>query len=91
MKDYAANPAQIPVGPATDIWVTVPKGGYAGLKPAMDLQKNAPLPLQKGQVVGKLTLSDGNREIVQAPLVALTPVEKAGWLAHWWNALKAML
>lgn len=91
MKNFAANPAQIPVGPAKDVWITVPKGGYAGLKPAMDLQQNTVLPLQKGQIVGKLTLSDGNREVAQVPLVALTPVEKAGWLTHWWNALKAML
>lgn len=91
MKDVAANPAKIPVGPASDVWVTVPKGGYAGLKPAMNLSAPPVLPMKRGQVLGKLTLSDGSREIIQAPLIALAPVEKAGWLTHWWNALKAML
>jgi D-alanyl-D-alanine carboxypeptidase len=43
------------------------------------------LPLKRGQTVGRLILSDGNREVAEAPLVALTAVDKAGWLGHWWN------
>ena len=90
MQNFAANPAQIPIGPAGDVWVTVPKGSYAGLKPSMDLPI-ATLPLKRGQVVGKLVLRNASAEVVQVPLVALEPVEKAGWITHWWNTLKAML
>lgn len=86
-----AKPARIPLGPATDAWVSVPNGTYAQLKPRLELPAAIPLPLKRGQPVGRLVLTDGNRTVAQIPLVALAPAERAGFLVRWWNALKARL
>ena len=91
IRNTKASPMQIQVGPLEDVWVTVPRGTYSSLKPSLELPSSISLPLKRGQAVGKLILSDGRRKVVEIPLVALTPVEKAGWLTHWWNAAKTML
>jgi len=91
LQDTKASPMQIQVGPLEDVWVTVPRGTYSSLKPSLEFSPSISLPLKRGQAVGKLVLSDGSRKIVEIPLVALAPVEKAGWLTHWWNAAKTML
>lgn len=89
VRNNQASPAQIPLGTATDVWATVPLGRYTSLKPSLDVPVRMSLPLKRGQPVGRLILSDGNREVVAVPLVALTPVEQAGWLGHWWNVIQA--
>jgi len=88
VRNNQASTAEIPVGPATDAWVTVPLGRYTSLKPSLNVPIKMSLPLKRGQSVGRLTLSDDNRVIVEIPLVALTPVEKAGLLRHWWNEIQ---
>lgn len=89
VRDNQASPAQIPVGAATDVWATVPLGHYSSLTPRLDMPVNVSLPLKRGQQVGQLILSDGSREVVEIPLVALASVEQAGWLGHWWNVIQA--
>lgn len=91
VRNNRASPAQIPVGSATDVWATVPLGRYTSLKPSLDIPEKMSLPLKRGQSVGRLILSDGNREVAEVPLVALTPVEQAGWLGHWWNVIQSKL
>lgn len=88
VRNNFASPAQIPVGAASDVWVTVPRGHYASLKPSLDLPGNMQLPLKRGQPVGRLILSDDNHKLIEVPLVALAPVEKVGWFGHEWNVIK---
>ena len=90
LRNNWASPAEIPVGPAADTWVTVPLGRYAALKPGLDVAADMPLPLKREQTIGQLTLSDGKQATVDIPLVALAPVARAGWLTHWWNELVAL-
>ncbi len=89
IQNDQASPARIQLTVATDVWVTVPIGDYTALKPSLNVPAKITLPLKRGQPVGRLMLSNGNREIIEVPLVALAPVEQAGWLAHWWNVIKA--
>ncbi len=91
VRNNFASPARIPVGAASDVWVTVPRGQYASLKPSLDLPANMQLPLKRGQPVGRLILSDDNHKLIEVPLVALAPVEKAGWFGHEWNVIKAAI
>ncbi|HUW50868.1 MAG TPA: D-alanyl-D-alanine carboxypeptidase family protein [Sulfuricella sp.] len=91
VRDNWANPAQVALGSASDIWVTLPIGSYAELKPSLSLPAQLSLPLARGQTVGELILSEGKREVVRVPLVAMKPAEKAGWLGHWWNVVQAKI
>ena len=89
VRNNQANPAQVPIGTASDVWVSLPIGRYAQLKPSLSLSAQMPLPLKRGQQVGTLILSEGSREVARVPLVALQAVEKAGWFGHMWNVIRA--
>jgi D-alanyl-D-alanine carboxypeptidase (penicillin-binding protein 5/6) len=89
VQNNLASPAVIPVGVAADVWVTVPVGSYASLKPGLNMSANMPLPLKQGQPVGRLILSSDGKAVVEVPLVTLTQVKQAGWLGHWWNVIQA--
>jgi D-alanyl-D-alanine carboxypeptidase (penicillin-binding protein 5/6) len=91
VQNMRASPSHISVGTAADVWTTVPLGRYASLKPSLDIPEKMSLPLKRGQSVGRLILSDGDREVAEVPLVALTPVEQAGWLGYWWNVIQTKL
>jgi D-alanyl-D-alanine carboxypeptidase (penicillin-binding protein 5/6) len=91
VKNIQATPAQITLGAAADVWVTVPRGHYAMLKPTVDIPVNMPLPLKQGQVVGRLILSDDTHVISIVPLVALVSVERAGWFVRQWHSIKSTL
>lgn len=86
-----ASPAQVVLGVASDVWVTLPVGHYSQLKSSVDIPKQLTLPLLRGQRVGSLILSDGDKEVARIPLTALNPVQKAGWFRHIWNVIKATL
>jgi serine-type D-Ala-D-Ala carboxypeptidase (penicillin-binding protein 5/6) len=87
VQNNQASPAKIQVGVATDVWVTVPIGRYSSLKPSLDVPAKISLPLKRGQTVGRLILSSDNQKVIEVPLVALTPVEQAGWLRRLWNVI----
>ena len=38
-------------------------------------------PIERGQTLGALTLSLGDEMLVERPVVALNPVQAAGWLS----------
>lgn len=86
VKNSWAKPAIIPVGVAVDVWGTQQLGA-AALKPTMNIVNPLPLPLKRGDKVGTLALNDGSGSVV--PLVVLAPVEKAGWLSHLANVIRA--
>ncbi len=85
-RNNQASPSQIPVGFTKDIWVTAPLGRYATLKPSLDMSAKLSLPLKRGETVGRLILSDENRQVADIPLVTLAPLGQASWLGNWWNS-----
>ncbi len=89
VRNNQASPAQVRIGTASDVWVSLPIGRYALLKPSVSLAAQMPLPLKLGQQVGTLILSEGGQEVARVPLVALQAVEKAGWFGHLWNVVRA--
>ena len=91
IADPEAEPERIPVGPSKDVYVTTPTGAYSGVSARIEIQKDIPLPVKKGQVVGKLILTGGGKPIVEEPLVALIPAEKAGIFTRWWHIIRARL
>ncbi|MND62743.1 D-alanyl-D-alanine carboxypeptidase DacC precursor [compost metagenome] len=70
------------MGLAENFSVTMPKGKADGIKTQLVVQPNLNAPLQKGQVVGKLVASLDGKVIAEKPLVALKPVEEAGFFAR---------
>jgi D-alanyl-D-alanine carboxypeptidase (penicillin-binding protein 5/6) len=82
-----ANEAKL--GPASALFVSVPKG--EGAKMQTKVERTDPLvaPLAKGQRVGtiKVTTAAGT-PVVDVPLVVMVGVEEAGWLGRAWDAIR---
>ena len=75
------------VGPAADIFVTIPRGGFALLQASMDRLQELAAPLVPGATVGSVNVSFGGRQLASAPLVVLTGVAEGGV----WSRLKSAL
>ena len=69
------------VGLDDAITLTIPRGGRDQLKAEINLQDVIEAPIERGQPLGALTLSLGDETLVERPVVALNPVQEAGWLS----------
>ena len=69
------------VGLDDAITLTIPRGGRDQLKAEINLQDVIEAPIKRGQTLGALTLSLGDEMLVERPVVALNPVQAAGWLS----------
>jgi len=75
------------VGTAADIFVTIPRGGFAMLQASMDRLQDLAAPLVPGATVGSVNVSLDGRRLASAPLVVLTGVAEGGV----WSRLKSAL
>ncbi len=67
------------VGLAQAALVTVPRGAYARIAAAMNVQRPLSAPLKKGQNVGTLKLSLDGQTVYEAPLVVLEDQTEGGF------------
>ncbi|MEK9527317.1 MAG: D-alanyl-D-alanine carboxypeptidase family protein [Gammaproteobacteria bacterium] len=71
----------VEVGLDDAITLTIPRGGRDQLKAEINLQDVIEAPIERGQTLGALTLSLGDEMLIERPVVALNPVQAAGWLS----------
>ncbi len=77
----------VPVGLLEETVLTIPRGGREKLTTTVDLQQEIVAPIARGDRVGTATLSLGGETVLKAPVVALAPVERAGFFARLWDSL----
>jgi D-alanyl-D-alanine carboxypeptidase (penicillin-binding protein 5/6) len=70
----------LPVGPAADVSVTIPRRKYDKLAATLVKNPDISAPVAKGDVVGHISIVFEGEEISRAPLVALRDVAEGGWL-----------
>jgi D-alanyl-D-alanine carboxypeptidase (penicillin-binding protein 5/6) len=78
LRVWMGDVTQLPVGPAEEVAVTIPRGQYDQL--SAHIQKNPEIlaPIAKGDRVGDIVVSLGNKELSRQPLVALQDVAEGG-------------
>ncbi|MCK9507280.1 MAG: D-alanyl-D-alanine carboxypeptidase [Pigmentiphaga sp.] len=76
------------LGAATPIWVTVPRGKAAEIKPQVERTDPLIAPLTQGQPVGTLHLTLDDQVIGSVPLITLEPVGKAGFFGRLFDAVR---
>lgn len=76
---------EVQLGLAEPMLVSMPRGKYAQLKPAMDVPKTLVAPIVKGQKIGMVKVMLDGRIIAQRPLVALNAVEEGGFFKRLWD------
>ncbi|WP_130802917.1 D-alanyl-D-alanine carboxypeptidase PBP5/6 [Acinetobacter ihumii] len=87
-KVWFGKQDEVQIGLAENFNVTMPKGQADNIKTQLVIQPKLNAPLAKGQVVGKLVASLDGKVIAEKPLVALKPVEEAGFFARMIDHIK---
>ncbi|MDX8405144.1 MAG: D-alanyl-D-alanine carboxypeptidase family protein [Mariprofundus sp.] len=82
--------------PASDVWVTVPKGSESSL--SFRLRYDAPLkaPIRAGKKLGVIDAVIGNRNdtvtvIRTFPMLASRAVEQSSWVSRQWDGMRLWL
>ena len=69
---------QLDVGVSEDLYLTVPRGEFKKIEPAILVQEKIRAPVQAGQELGTLRVSLDGELLAERPLVALGDVPKGG-------------
>jgi len=82
--------------PASNVWVTVPKGSESSL--SFRLRYDAPLkaPIRKNQKLGvidaMITGKNGKKTVILSfPMVAANAIEQASWISRQWDGVRLWL
>jgi len=84
-KVWKGTVEEVELGLAAPLVISVQRGRYAELKPAMDVPKTLVAPIKKGQVIGKLRVSLDGKVIAERPLIALNEVPQGNFFKRLWH------
>ncbi len=76
------------VGLTEAMKVTLPRGQAAQVQTSLSILPNLTAPIQKGQVVGKVIATLSGKTLAERPLVALEPIEEAGFFSRMMDHIK---
>jgi len=86
---WKGQAAEVPLGAAGGLFVSVPKGEGDKLKTQVERTDPLMAPLAQGQQVGQIKVSTaGGTPVATVPLVVMQPVELAGIISRTWDALR---
>ena len=80
----------IKLGFERDIWLTLPKDKFVGLKATLTTTQPLIAPYSPGQKAGVMKLTQNDKLIAEIPVVALENVAVAGFLGRGWDAIRLL-
>lgn len=85
---WAGTTQEVTLGIPNNIVLTLPKGSEQALQANMHINEVIKAPITVGQELGNLTIELDGQLLVNTPIVALQPVEEAGFFARLLDNLK---
>jgi serine-type D-Ala-D-Ala carboxypeptidase (penicillin-binding protein 5/6) len=85
---YKGTASTVAIGFDHDVWLTLPRDRFDGLKATLDTRKTLVAPIAAGEKAGIMSLTRNAAPIAQFPVVALEEVPVAGFLSRGWDTLK---
>ncbi len=79
---------EVVLGVAEEIRLTIPRGAENSLDAKMHIDETIKAPIAVGDELGSLTIDLKGERLVDVPLVALEPVEEAGFFQRLIDAIK---
>jgi len=73
-----------------DIWLTLPKDKFQGLKATLTTMQPLIAPLGINQKAGMMKLTKDDKLVAEIPVLALEDVPAAGFLGRGWDAIRLM-
>ena len=87
---YKGTQNTIKLGFDRDIWLTLPKDKFAGMKATLTTMQPLIAPYIPGQKAGVMKLTQHDKLIAEIPVVALENVPVAGLLGRGWDAIRLL-
>jgi len=81
----------IPVGFKDDVWLSLPRDKFGGLKSTLETKQPFVAPFAAGEKAGIMKLTRDNAKVADIPVVALEDVPVAGFLSRGWDTLRLLL
>ncbi len=88
---YKGTKSHVALGFAEDVWLTLPRGGFEGIKAVLDTRQPFVAPLAAGEKAGIMKLMRDDAPLARFPVVALEDVPVAGFLSRGWDTLRLMV
>jgi D-alanyl-D-alanine carboxypeptidase (penicillin-binding protein 5/6) len=88
---FKGTQSTLKLGFERDIWLTLPKEKFAGLKATLVTSQPLIAPFSPGQKAGVMKLTQNDKLITEIPVVALENVPVAGFLGRGWDAIRLLL
>jgi serine-type D-Ala-D-Ala carboxypeptidase (penicillin-binding protein 5/6) len=88
---YKGTRAHVAVGFQHDIWLTLPRGHFQGLRAVVQTRQPFVAPLAAGEKAGIMKLMRDNAPVAEFPVVALEDVPVAGFLSRGWDTLRLLV
>lgn len=81
VRVWKGDKTEVPAGVTDDLFVSITKGRYDQLKGGMQLDKGIDAPIKRGDVLGKVIITDQElgKVVKETPLLALEDVAEGGW------------
>ena len=87
-KVWKGKTGELKLGHTEPIVVAVPAGTVAQVKTEIARPEPLIAPFLQGQAVATLKITQGGQPLAEVPLVALEPVEEAGFFGRAWDAMR---
>lgn len=88
---WKGSQAQIKIGFDRDLYVTLPKGSAAKLKPALERKDPLVAPIAQNSKVGTVKMMLDGKAIAEFPVLALEKVDQASIFGRAWDSIRLML
>ena len=85
---YKGTSDTVGLGFDRDVWITLPRERFEGLKAVLETRQPFVAPLAAGEKAGIMKLTRDGAKVVDLPVVALEDVPVAGFLSRGWDTLK---
>ena len=88
---YKGQEKTLKAGFDKDLYLTLPRSDFEKVQSTLTTTQPLIAPLAKGQEVGTMKLTLGDKTIAQYPVLALETVPVAGFFRRTWDSLRLML
>ena len=87
---WKGSQSTVKLGFNHDVYITVPKGTAAKLKPVLERKDPLVAPLAQNAQVGTLKMTADGKVLAELPVLALEQVNEAGIFGRAWDALRLL-
>ena len=87
---FKGTSATVKLGFDRDVWLTLPRDRFEGLKAQLTTAQSFVAPYSRGQKAGIMKLARGDAAVAEIAVVALEDVPTAGFLSRGWDTIRLL-